>query len=437
MHEIIVLNIGECGNKMGAKFWEYICHEHGVTNEGKLTRRAKDNETSLDVYFHQTLGGPKRYVPRSILVDLEPTALNSIRSGPLGSLFRPDNFINGQFGASNCFGKGYYDESLKPILEQVLETIRNEIEICDYTQGIQITHAIGGGTGSGLTSLIIQELSKQFADKILCPFTVFPSPKISDVVVEPYNAVLALQYLTDETEMCVCMDNEALYDICTKQLKLKSPSYADMNHIIAAVMGGTTASLRFPGSLNSSLRKIATNMVHSPKLHFFTSSYAPLNSRKASAYSSSTVSKLTMQLFDGRNMQLSINPADGKYFTCCVLFRGNASMQEIDETMQAIQLADEEHFIQWIPNNIQRSVCRHPSRDSKLSATLLANTSAISQCFTGLISSFKTMYENDAFIHWFDEEGVEPAFFDYALECLSDVSSTYEGVAMMAVEEFA
>jgi len=38
-----------------------------------------------------------KYVPRAVLVDLEPGTMDSVRSGPFGQLFRPDNFIFGKF----------------------------------------------------------------------------------------------------------------------------------------------------------------------------------------------------------------------------------------------------------------------------------------------------------------------------------------------------
>lgn len=40
------------------------------------------------------LGG--KYVPRAILVDLEPGTMDSVRSGPFGQIFRPDNFVFGK-----------------------------------------------------------------------------------------------------------------------------------------------------------------------------------------------------------------------------------------------------------------------------------------------------------------------------------------------------
>lgn len=41
-----------------------------------------------------SLGG--KYVPRAVLVDLEPGTMDSVRSGPFGQIFRPDNFVFGE-----------------------------------------------------------------------------------------------------------------------------------------------------------------------------------------------------------------------------------------------------------------------------------------------------------------------------------------------------
>ena len=67
---------------------------------------------------------------------------------------------------------------------------------------------------------------------------------------------------------------ETLYDICFRTLKLTTPTYGDLNHLVSIVISGITTCLRFPGQLNSDLRKLAVNMVPFPRLHFFMTGYA-------------------------------------------------------------------------------------------------------------------------------------------------------------------
>lgn len=76
-----------------------------------------------------------KYVPRAVLVDLEPGTMDSLRSGPLGTLFRPDNFVFGQSGAGNNWAKGHYTEGAE-LVDSVLEVVRKEAEGCDCLQGM-------------------------------------------------------------------------------------------------------------------------------------------------------------------------------------------------------------------------------------------------------------------------------------------------------------
>ena len=57
--------------------------------------------------------------------------------------------------------------------------------------------------------------------------------QVSDTVVEPYNATLSVHQLVENTDETFCIDNEALYDICFRTLKLTSPSYGDLNHLVS------------------------------------------------------------------------------------------------------------------------------------------------------------------------------------------------------------
>ena len=55
-------------------------------------------------------------------------------------------------------------------------------------------------------------------------------------MVEPYNAVLSAHQLVENSDMTFCFDNEALYDICFNTLKLRSPSYSDLNQLVAVIL---------------------------------------------------------------------------------------------------------------------------------------------------------------------------------------------------------
>ena len=273
-----------------------------------------------------------RYVPRAILMDLEPGTMDSVRSGPYGQIFRPDNFVFGQTGAGNNWAKGHYTEGAE-LIDSVLDVVRKEAESCDCLQGFQLAHSMGGGTGSGMGTLLISKIREEYPDRMMVTFSVVPSPKVSDTVVEPYNATLSVHQLVESADECLILDNEALYDICFRTLKLTTPTFGDLNHLISAVMSGVTCSLRFPGQLNSDLRKLAVNLVPFPRLHFFMIGFTPLTSRGSQQYRALTVPELTQQMWDAKNMMCAADPRHGRYLTAAALFRGRMSTKEVDEQM--------------------------------------------------------------------------------------------------------
>jgi len=244
MREIVHMQAGQCGNQIGAKFWEVMSEEHGISAAGEYIGDSDLQLERINVYFNEGMGG--RYVPRAVLTDLEPGTMDSIRAGAYGKLFRPDNFVFGQSGAGNNWAKGHYTEGAE-LVDAIMDVVRKEAETCDMLQGFQITHSMGGGTGAGMGTLLVSKIREEYPDRIMSTYSVVPSPKVSDTVVEPYNATLSVHQLVENADQCFALDNEALYDICFRTLKLTNPSYGDLNHLIAtAITGTSTCSISLP-----------------------------------------------------------------------------------------------------------------------------------------------------------------------------------------------
>lgn len=154
----------------------------------------------------------------------------------------------------------------------------------------------------------------------------------------------------------------------------------------------TAATLRFPGVLNSDLRKLAVNMVPFPRLHFFTAGYAPLVATSNRAYTASNVSDLTSALFQRRSLLAAIDPAMGKYLTVSVAYRGKLSMRDIETSIYDFQNKNSDHFVPWIPNGALTTLCTVPPVGQTASATLVANTTAISEVFKRSHVQFRQLY---------------------------------------------
>ncbi|KAF6116782.1 tubulin beta class I [Phyllostomus discolor] len=390
MREIVHIQAGQCGNQIGAKFWEVISDEHGIDPTGTYHGDSDLQLDRISVYYNEATGG--KYVPRAILVDLEPGTMDSVRSGPFGQIFRPDNFVFGQSGAGNNWAKGHYTEGAE-LVDSVLDVVRKEAESCDCLQGFQLTHSLGGGTGSGMGTLLISKIREEYPDRIMNTFSVVPSPKVSDTVVEPYNATLSVHQLVENTDETYCIDNEALYDICFRTLKLTTPTYGDLNHLVSATMSGVTTCLRFPGQLNADLRKLAVNMVPFPRLHFFMPGFAPLTSR------------------------------------------GRMSMKEVDEQMLNVQNKNSSYFVEWIPNNVKTAVCDIPPRGLKMAVTFIGNSTAIQELFKRISEQFTAMFRRKAFLHWYTGEGMDEMEFTEAESNMNDLVSEYQQYQDATAEE--
>lgn len=184
--------------------------------------------------------------------------------------------------------------------------------------------------------------------------------------MEPHSATLSVHQLVGNTDETYCIDNEALYDICFRTLKLTTPTYGDLNHLASTKISGVITCLRFYGQLNADLPKLAVNMVPFPRLHFFMPGFATFTSRGSQQYRSLTVPELTQQMFDAKNMMAACDPRDGRYLTVAAIFRGRMPMKEFDEHMLNVQNKNSRYIVDWISNKVKSAVCDMPSPSPNL-----------------------------------------------------------------------
>ena len=189
--------------------------EHGLKPDGSVADGSNLENHQLDTFFSETGNG--KQVPRSIFIDLEPTVIDEIRTGTYKDLFHPEVLVSGKEDAANNYARGHYTVG-KEIIDQVLNTIRRLTDNCNGLQGFLVFHSFGGGTGSGFTSMLMEKLSMEYSKKSKLEFAVYPSPKISTAVVEPYNSILTTHTTLEHSDCAFLIDNEALYDICQKNL---------------------------------------------------------------------------------------------------------------------------------------------------------------------------------------------------------------------------
>jgi len=435
MREVISIHIGQSGVQIGNSCWELYCLEHGIKPDGQMPTDTTPGvaEDAFNTFFSET--GTGKHVPRCVFIDLEPTVIDEVRTGTYKQLYHPEQLISGKEDAANNYARGHYTVG-KEMVDTVLDRIRKLADNCSGLQGFLVFHSSGGGTGSGFGSLLLERLSVDYGKKSKLEFCVYPAPQVSTSVVEPYNAVLSTHAMLEHTDCAFMVDNEAIYDICRRNLDIGRPTYVNLNRIIAQVISSITASLRFEGALNVDLNEFQTNLVPYPRIHFPLCSYAPIISSDKAFHEKFTAAELTSAVFEPTNMMVKCDPRHGKYMACCLLFRGDVVPKDVQAAIANIKTRRTIQFVDWCPTGFKVGINSQaptvvPEGDiAKVTRAccMLSNTTSIAEAWSRLDHKFDLMYAKRAFVHWYVGEGMEEGEFSEAREDLAALEKDYEEV---------
>ena len=193
--------------------------------------------------------------------------LDEVRQGTYRQLFHPEQLITGKEDAANNYARGHYTVG-KEIIDLFMDRTRKLSEQCSGLQGFLIFHSFGGGTGSGLTSLMMERLSVDYGKKSKLEFSVYPAPQVrhtfiqtyrictislhafhrvhsqvATAVVEPYNSILTTHTTLEHSDCSFMVDNEAIFDLCRKNLDVERPSYSNLNRLFISILRISTITI--------------------------------------------------------------------------------------------------------------------------------------------------------------------------------------------------
>ncbi|XP_036285308.1 tubulin alpha-1C chain-like [Pipistrellus kuhlii] len=441
MRECISIHIGQAGVQIGSACWELYCLEHGIQPDGHMPsdKIIEMGDNSFNTFFSET--GAGKHVPRAVFVDLEPTVIDEVRSGAYHQLFHPEQLITGKEDAANNYARGHYTVG-REIIDLVLDQIRKVADQCTGLQGFLIFHSFGGGTGSGFTSLLIEHLSDEYGKKSKLQFSIYPAPQISTSVVEPYNSIFTTHATLEHSDCVFMVDNEAIYDICQRNLNIERPTYTNLNRLISQIVSSVTASLRFDGALNVDLVEFQTNLVPYPRIHFPLATYAPVISAEKAYHEQLTVAELTNACFEPANQMLKCDPRRGKYMACCLFYRGDVVPKDINAAIASIRTKRTIHFVDWCPTGFKVGINYQPPTvvpagdlaRVQRAVCMLSNTTAVAEAWARLDYKFDLMYAKRAFVHWYVGEGMEEGEFCEAREDMAALEKDYEEVGADSAE---
>ncbi|KAF7162006.1 hypothetical protein CNMCM5623_007377 [Aspergillus felis] len=419
---------------VGSQFWQQLCLEHGISQDGNLEEFATEGGDRKDVFFYQS--DDTRYIPRAILLDLEPRVLNSIQSGPYKNIYNPENFFIGQqgIGAGNNWGAGYAAGEV--VQEEVFDMIDREADGSDSLEGFMFLHSIAGGTGSGLGSFILERMNDRFPKKLIQTYSVFPDTQSADVVVNPYNSLLAMRRLTQNADSVVVLDNGALSRIVADRLHVQEPSFQQTNQLVSTVMSASTTTLRYPGYMHNDLVGIIASLIPTPRSHFLITSYTPFtgdNVDQAKTVRKTTVLDVMRRLLQPKNRMVSINPSKSScYMSILNIIQGEADPTDVHKSLLRIRERRLASFIPWGPASIQVALTKkspYIQNTHRVSGLMLANHTSVATLFKRIVQQYDRLRKRNAFLEQYKKESPFTdglGEFDEARAVVMDLVGEYE-----------
>ncbi|XP_027631809.1 tubulin alpha-8 chain isoform X2 [Tupaia chinensis] len=288
----------------------------------------------------------------------------------------------------------------------------------------------------------MERLSVDYGKKSKLEFAIYPAPQVSTAVVEPYNSILTTHTTLEHSDCAFMVDNEAIYDICRRNLDIERPTYTNLNRLIGQIVSSITASLRFDGALNVDLTEFQTNLVPYPRIHFPLVTYSPIVSAEKAYHEQLTVAEITNACFEPSNQMVKCDPRHGKYMACCMLYRGDVVPKDVNAAIATIKTKRTIQFVDWCPTGFKVGINYQPPTvvpggdlaKVQRAVCMLSNTTAIAEAWARLDHKFDLMYAKRAFVHWYVGEGMEEGEFSEAREDLAALENDYEEVGTESLD---
>ncbi|XP_046878219.1 tubulin epsilon chain isoform X2 [Hypomesus transpacificus] len=407
MTQSVVVQVGQCGNQVGCRFWDLALREHSHVNKKGIYDEALssffrnvDSGRSESGARDTTGGKIQSLKARAVLVDMEEGVVNELLQGPLREVFDTTQLITDVSGSGNNWAVGHmtYGTAYR---EQIVEQLRKAAEHCDCLQCFFLIHSMGGGTGSGLGTRVLNILEEEFPEVCRIVTSVYPSAE-DDVITSPYNSVLAMRELTEHADCVLPVENQSLVDIVNKikhmSYRARSGSVIKKDCTLISGQGGVSGAEKPFDAMNNIVANLLLNITR--------------------------LDQMFTDAFSKDHQLLQADPRHSLYLACALLVRGDVKVSDLRRNIE--RLRPTLPFVSWNQEGWKTGLCSVPPVGHSHSLLALANNTCVKLTFVELRERFTKLYRKKAHLHhYLQVDGVEQGCFTEAVASLSSLIEEY------------
>lgn len=421
--ELVFIQTGQCGNQLGWNFWEAAVAEHAAQRIKSKTNPVYD--ANLNVLFQNFDRDTESRMPlgsgisslraRAVLVDTEPRVIDSIRGSSIGSLFSSDHILQDASGSGNNWATGFVQYGDKH-RSCITDMVRMQLEACDCCEGFVQLNSIGGGTGSGLGSWIVEMLSEEFPKTQKICAAIFPS-QTDDVITSPYNALFSTAYYSEYADVVIPFDNTALIKASDPMALYDSERgrFDSINAPVSRLILGMTSSLRFGGKMHAYPSDIIASLLVTPSQKFLLPFLAPLGPiSKDNRTHSRSFQQAFADIYLPKHHLLSVDVRKGKILRAGYFARGAFPTDEVLGNVGKIKKIN-------TCTDFQQLVTLSEYCQAPFSLAALINSDRTASLLLGILQQFRTLFARKAHVHHYTQYVEKNTFLEAAERVIAQI----------------
>ncbi|ELT94556.1 hypothetical protein CAPTEDRAFT_159439 [Capitella teleta] len=438
---LVTLQLGQCGNQIGGKFFETLMNDIQSPANNKICSHQQNDayaDCSRSRFFSERSDGSLE--ARAVMVDMEQKVIAQTleiarRSGSWR--YPAKRQFCERRGSGNNWAHGYCSHG-QHSRAAILDMVRREVERCDRFTGFLLLMSLAGGTGSGVGACVSEALREEYPHCFMLNQVVWPY-STGEVIVQNYNAVLTLSHLYQASDAVLSIDNDCMHRICSRLQGIKNVSFSDMNtvisHQLVSILQPCFTS-RHDELIQDHLGGLLQHLVSQPDYKLLSVRDLPHMSEKAKQYStyqwSGLIKPLRQMLIadslleEGINWQMKASSANlNKSLSNLVILRG-----------QNLDLADTGSFREpclypsWLPASQTFREWTHPRclHGHEKYACLLSNSQSPVRILEPITQKAWDMFASRAYVHHYLNHGLNEENFLDSFAVVEQVLQNYKSL---------